>query len=369
MSDSATIWEANTTTAAVPGVSEAELAKWEQSNGVRLPEILRTALKIQNGGAIRNSETQAYALDSIVRPEAKYGDDFWDMSIYEEDEWFPDKRLVFFFAEDNSCRPMYLLDFNANGPEGEPAVFNYFYDTGGDIDEESENVGEFFHGLQSADDRPAVDWAEIDGLDTVHFREKLEVNDTEGGKRATESVIGRLDGQLLIYRHEVWGENESLLKLEIAEPLDPEEMLIEKLDYNPPFYSLSIVSADPDDEEEDQNEIRVESHRLPAGTWKNEDLGALNDIESLSREKLEQLRSKLLGEAGVRAADAAQARQDKTEAMIKGMESMSPAERANLQSKMAANILKHAESALDGKDLDFDKMAEEFDDLLGDEAD
>ena len=36
-----------------PGVAAADISQWEERHGVKLPEPLRTALRLRNGGLVR----------------------------------------------------------------------------------------------------------------------------------------------------------------------------------------------------------------------------------------------------------------------------------------------------------------------------
>ncbi len=365
MANSDASWDTNAEPKKQPGVSEAELDAWQKSNGVQLPAVLREVLSVQNGGLMSNSDTTLFGLSDIVRPDEEV---FYDL---EDDEdlcaKFEDRGLVFAFAEEvNDGLPMYLLNFNANGPTGEPSVHHYYRDMG-DIEPEAATVSAFFAAKQATDSECAVDWTETEKLAPVLFREKCEIPDLEGGKRIVESVVGRLEGRLCVFKHEVWGDEESYLKLEVDEPLDPEELEIETIGSKPRVYSLRLISLDEDDfdddddddeldddfdlddldwdaedddedgedaeddEGEDPDENRTESKRMKDGTWKNASVGALDDIESLSRENLEKLRLELLGEEGAKVARSAEALQAKAgqlaEQLAQKMESMTPEER------------------------------------------
>ena len=52
------------------GVSDAQLAAWERGHGVKLPQVLRDALKRQDGGVIRYSHVRVLPLEEIEPPDA-----------------------------------------------------------------------------------------------------------------------------------------------------------------------------------------------------------------------------------------------------------------------------------------------------------
>ena len=366
MANSDAFWESDAGREKQPGVSEAVLDEWQNANGVQLPAVLREALLVQNGGLLRNSDTTIFGLDDIVRPDEEV---FYELEDDEElSAEFEDQGLVFAFAEEvNDGLPMYLLNFNANGPAGEPSVLHYYRDIG-DIEPEAGTVAEFIAAKQTSDSECAVDWAETGRLDPLLFRDRCEVPDFQGGgKRVVESYVGRLGGVLCVFKHEVSGDVESYLKLEVKEPLDPEELKIETIGSNPRVYCLRLCSLDEDDfddedddeldddfdlddldwdaeddDGEDPDENRTESYRMKDGMWKNASGGALDDIESLSREKLEKLRLELLGEEGEKVARSAEALQAKAgqlaEQLAQKTESMTPEERVQAGMQIAKEL-------------------------------
>ena len=257
---------------------------------------------------------------------------------------------MYAFAEEvNDGLPMYLLNFNANGPAGEPSVHHYYRDMG-DIEPEARTVAEFVVAKQASDSECAVDWTETGRLEPLLFGERCEIPDFQGGgKRVVESFVGRLDGVLCVFKHEISGDEVSYLKLEVKEPLDPEELEIETIGSNPRVYCLRLISLDEDDFDDeddddggDPDENRTESYRMKDGTWKNASGGALDDIESLNKEKLAELRLELLGEEGekvARSADALQAKAGQlAEQLAQKMESMTPEERLKAGMQMAKEL-------------------------------
>lgn len=78
-----------------PGLTGQQIAAWENQHGVRLPELLRSALSRQDGGFVRGTQFRILALAEITNPDAE----FWEWASFDEAE-VPDRALVFRFGED-----------------------------------------------------------------------------------------------------------------------------------------------------------------------------------------------------------------------------------------------------------------------------
>src|SRR5262245_59200768 len=109
------VWEARKGKKKTAGASAAEIKKWETAHGVKLPALLRDALKIQNGGKVRYATIELHPLAEI----APLDEAFWSYAYYSKKK-FADKRIVFGFGESTDGEPLYILNFNAKGPKGEP---------------------------------------------------------------------------------------------------------------------------------------------------------------------------------------------------------------------------------------------------------
>src|SRR5580765_7500009 len=96
-----------------PGVTDAHIADWEAKNGVKLPAILREALKRQNGGVIRYNDVRILPLEAIELPDG----DFFEWVAPGTEA--PNRNWLFQFAFGDE-EPVYLMNFNAAGPQGEP---------------------------------------------------------------------------------------------------------------------------------------------------------------------------------------------------------------------------------------------------------
>ena len=109
------------------GVETAQIAAWESQHGVRLPNLLRQVLGWQDGGYVRHTGIEIYSLKAIVPVD----DDFWRFEEIPEAE-AANHSLVFVSGSEYQVGGEFLLNFNANGPAGEPSVYVFFNDGTGD---------------------------------------------------------------------------------------------------------------------------------------------------------------------------------------------------------------------------------------------
>src|SRR5262249_51199189 len=98
-----------------PALTPDAIPAWEQVHGVTLPEPIRTALGLRNGGVVRNTPFQILPLEQIVPVD----DDFWTFTEIEDDE-APDHGLMFVCGYELQTGATILMNFNAQGPEGPP---------------------------------------------------------------------------------------------------------------------------------------------------------------------------------------------------------------------------------------------------------
>jgi hypothetical protein len=274
------------------GLAEAQIQKWETKHGVRLPRVLREALRQQNGGALRYSDVSVYALDGFKLPD----EEFWEYASYNK-RLFRDVAKVFFFAEGESgCT--FLLNFKEKGPRDEPTVW-YYYSDPGDVRRQSRAVKDFFDSEMAVDTKPKVNWSETEKLNPLLHQETIEQPLNKRMVWRRTHVLGRLHGRLIHFLHEVDGEQERLVRTVIPEPLDREWASINTPDnagHRGPFeYHLQPVDS--------KRMQEVESVRKASGAWKNRTgAGVWVGVESASESKLQALRATLLGKAGARKA-------------------------------------------------------------------
>jgi hypothetical protein len=143
-----------------PGVSEKQIAAWEKRHGVKLPELLRKALAIRNGGSVRNTSLDILPLEQM----APVDEDFWEWTEIDDDE-APDHNLMFVFGEESETGATLLMNFNAGGPKGEPSI--YFDHHGESTYLVNDTLSEFFKANLASAGAPSVDWSETERLPIV----------------------------------------------------------------------------------------------------------------------------------------------------------------------------------------------------------
>jgi len=297
-----------------PGATPEAIAEWEETHGVRLPGLLREALALRNGGRLRDVPLDVLPLDRI-RP---VDDDFREHAYAEEE--VEDWELVFGFAEHAEVDLGFLLDYNAEGPQGEPRVSTY---THGEIEVEpaADSFAEFITAQVETDEAPAVDWAEAVDAPDVLAREVVEIANWGGGSLHLEQVLVRRGDGLIFYSRQSDGATEELSRTTLPGPIVAGLASINA--YRPPpdaTLALHLQSEELD------GIVYVASSRSGDGGWKNSEThGApcFVAFESADRGRLEALRSTVLGaDAGV--AETRQANQD---AMNAKLAAMSPEDR------------------------------------------
>jgi SMI1 / KNR4 family (SUKH-1) len=297
-----------------PGVTANEIQTWEQTHGVALPQALREALVRQNGGVVRYSSVRIQSLANI-KPASE---EFWTYACYPEDE-IPDRRLVFEFADQEERGGQYLLNFNARGPRGEPSIYLFFSDPG-DLDEDSDSLTSFFADLLDVTEEAQVDWAETErpGV-TVLARETIDVSPVFGAGARHEQVLVQDPESLVLYSRLSSKREETLTKLTLPTPLEPNMAAIQPLRPAPiSTHSLHIYPTSND------GIVHVESTRASDGSWKTSTTrGApvYGYFESTDQTKLRALRAQLLG---AEADEQARKREESQALFEQHMNSLSP---------------------------------------------
>lgn len=333
------------------GVTPKELDKWQKSNGVKLPQFLREALLVQNGGKIRYSDIEIHPLQKFTIPD----EDFWD---FAETDGFKRSEQCFEFATDTSDgRPFYVLRYKA---KGEPTVHHHYND--GSVYKTAPRIEDFFKDLIVVDAKPAVDWSEIKTLDKVLFQEKTMMK-LGRSKTTVECVVGRRGGKLFHYRHEISEAEEIYVKERFSEPLDADEAHIQTYPGGP-VYALRLYSKKCD------GNVQVQSHRMADGTWKNRDAGnASTDVQSADRERLVQLRRQLLGKKGATKAEAFDQSMGEWAALGQKVQEMPKDSRKAVGENLAGHFLGKMENLLKGEDVDFEALSQSSLDVLRNSVD
>ena len=205
------------------GVTADAILAWERQYGVTLPEPIRTALGLRNGGCVRNTSVEVLPLAAIVPAD----DDFWDHTDIDEDE-VPEHDLMFAFGSENESGGTFLMNFNANGPEGAPSVYIDYHGESSSL--VSDTITEFFHAQLAASPGPSVDWSETEarrGI-TVIARETIDLSALYKGKAASEDqVLARVDDALVFFTREQSPSGTILTRTTLPLPLDEEAAEIE----------------------------------------------------------------------------------------------------------------------------------------------
>jgi len=274
------------------GVTAEELADWEKNYGVSLPPLLRDALLIQNGGLVlRGKDLRIHRLDEIVPPSAEFWE-FADHELAEEiDEYDP--NLAFWIGCDEHLGGQYLLDFNESGPDAEPVVLEYYPDPG-EATIVADTFEEFIDDRTSRDDVPLFDWSETDALDVVLARQIIDLAADENILVRLEQVLGRREGRLVLYMHELSGEEERYERIFIPEPLDAPMSTVQRC--RPAPANTWFLHLYPVDSDGVQSATSVRD--LDEDEWDNEEADGVPvyaTFESNDRELLKQIRQQLLG--------------------------------------------------------------------------
>ncbi|APW61872.1 SMI1/KNR4 family protein [Paludisphaera borealis] len=285
------------------GATPDELADWERNHAVVLPRLLREALAIRDGGALRDAPIDISPLGAIKQ----VGPDFWEHASVEHE--VENRGLVFEFGRHTEGELGLLLDYNANGPEGEPSVASY---TLGDleVDHVADSLDEFIAAQIETDDAPVVDWDETVDAPDVLGREVVETSTWDGEQSSLEQVLIRRDVGLILYTRQRDSESEILSKTTLPGPIVAPLATIHS--YRPPpdaTFALHLQS------EEFDGIVYLASSKVGESGWKNSVThGAPIYVafESADRGRLEALRSAVLGPA----ARVAESRESSRAAMV-----------------------------------------------------
>jgi hypothetical protein len=264
-----------------PGVTNEQIAAWEKEHRVKLPHLFREVFQQQNGGGVRDLDVFLNALGGLqpIDTEMLFDD------LYEDE--FADTGLVFEFGSDGG-EGIYLLDYNAHGRNGEPAVYLDIRDCG-ELDKVAGSVEKFFAKLLKSSDGAAVDWSEAERLKVV-TREQLDLTDHYHGVPASiDHILGRDDETLVLFVRRRVGNEESLTRTVLPEPLS-DACSIQAISLG--IWTLSLQPRDS------EGIVQIESTRTSTGRWKNRTSHGVPISEmiwSTDRDKLRQLRAELLG--------------------------------------------------------------------------
>ncbi|HEV3342738.1 MAG TPA: SMI1/KNR4 family protein [Pirellulales bacterium] len=298
-----------------PGVGPEEIAEWEARHGVVLPEPLRTAFALRNGGLVRTAPLEILPLDQIVPVD----EGFWDFTEIGESE-APDHSLLFVFGNETEVGGTYLLNFNARGPQGVPSVYLDFH--GESTYHVNDTLGGLFADLLASSAVASVDWSEAEDLAAL-ARESIDLSPIYDGRPASiDQVLAREGDALILLTRERTPEGEVLTRTTLPLPLEAASTEIGPRRPAPiATFGLHLQPEESDDIVEQQSKTDDD------GRWKNSTgrgVPIYVTFESTDRQRLVSLRSQLLGPAGTARAEA---RQERQEELVATLDSLPPAER------------------------------------------
>ncbi len=309
-----------------------------------MPEPIRTALGLRNGGCVRNTSIEVLPLAAIVPAD----DDFWDHTDIDEDE-VPEHNLMFAFGSENESSGTLFMNFNANGPEGAPSVYIDYHGESSSL--LNETIAGFFDNQLAASPGPSVDWSETEakrGI-TVIARETIDLSALYKGKPASEDqVLARVDDALVLFTRASLPGGTTLTRTTIPLPL--EEAVAEIEPHRPAPLSTFILLLEPTDTD---GIIHEESATDKDGLWKNstqEGTPVYVTFESTDRGRLESLRAQLFGAEAAAGLEAKEVRQAD---LKKSLDGLPPDQRtaALLQAAMAMKQETDAQFAAQYPDL------------------
>jgi hypothetical protein len=273
-----------------PGVTPEQVAAWEGAHGVRLPDVLRQALSRQDGGYVRDTQFRILPLAEIRCPD----EEFWHFASYKEEE-VADRRLVLLFAWNDEFSGSYYLNYNAQGPDGEPSVLVHHHDPG-DLDRCAKSVSKFLTRMLDTADTPQVDWSETASLEIL-ARETIDLSRLDAAGAAFEQVLGRQGGALVLFTRERTSEGERLTRTTLPEPLENDGAFAGS--WRPHrsgpvrTYALQLQPRETD------GMVAIESKQTKDGRWKNATSRGVPIyvmFESTDRDRIEALRQVLFSD-------------------------------------------------------------------------
>lgn len=300
------------TEAKVPrGVTEEEILEWEEGTGVTLPEPLRTALSLRNGGFVRNAPIEILALGEMVPLD----DDFWKFTELDLDE-APDHDLVLLFGSETETGATLLMNFNAQGPGGAPSV--YFDHHGESTYLVGDTIAGFFEEQLASAAEPSVEWSEAETIPSVIARETIDLSTLYDGRPASEEqVLARGDDALILFTRQRTPDGETLTRTTLPLPLDAGWAQIAP--YRPApiaTFALQLQPVENDGMVEEQSAMN-EDRRWKNSTSRGVPIYVM--FESTDRDRLQALRTQILGNEGAARAQAKQGRQAAFQQTLEGL--------------------------------------------------
>jgi hypothetical protein len=328
-----------------PGVGAEEFVAWQREHGVTMPEPIRTALGLRNGGFVRNASIAILPLDQIVPVD----DDFWRLTELVEDE-APDHGLMFVFGSEIQSGATFLMNFNAHGPEGPPSV--YIDHHGESTYLVNDTIGGYFEAELASDAEPSVDWSEAEGRLSIIASETIDLSDEDEDVPASlEQILAREGESLILFTRRRSPEGESLTRTTLPLPLDAGLAEIQ------PHPAASMLHLQP---ETSEGIVEACSERNDDGRWKNSTSRGVPvyvTFESTDRDRLLALRTRLLG---VEGAARARAKEDRQAALTETLGTLTPDQRTAAMMQAALKLKEENERKFAAEFGDPDTMPPEL---------
>lgn len=290
---------------ASPGLSREQIHDCGVRFGVRFPDSFAELYSAQNGGCVRDEDLTLFPLPTseetggfgvIATVERIAEEDEFAREMVEEELGNP--RLVLLFAGDDG-HTYHALDFNANGPEGEPRVLWLDFECS-EWDEVSLSFGELVEDLTRSDDECAVDMQEIERL-TVIAHETIEHEYENGIRERVEQHLCDAGNTLVLFASSNGLEGQEFSRVEITKPLDADACVISPMRPKPNQTFMLMLQPD-----EDEGILWTSSRKTSDGRWKNgtsRGVPVYAEVESKEKSRLKELRTRILGgEVSARAA-------------------------------------------------------------------
>jgi hypothetical protein len=300
-----------------PGAPAAEIQEWESRHKLKLPEPIRTAIGIRNGGNVRNTSIEILPLDQIVPVD----DDFWEYTEISEEE-APQHQLLFIFGNETETGGTFLMNFNARGPAGEPSV--YIDHHGESTYLVNQSLSAFFESEMATSPEPTVKWADAQKDADPIARVDIDLSSIYDGAHASfEQALTRGSDELILFTRERSPGIETVSRTTLPLPLDPDWAQIRPFRPAPiRTFSLHLQPVNTD------GIVEKRSSKTADGQWKNATSRGTPIyvmFESADRGKLETLRAQVLGSESAAKAQAKQARDAEFQDLLANLP---PAQRA-----------------------------------------
>ena len=280
------------------GATRDRILKWEAERGVQLPKLLRKVYREHNGGLVRSTQLELYALEQIVPPDERA----WATLHPEKADAgaFVDHSRVLIIGWDNESGGQYFLNYNECYDDEDPSIWSCTGSESG-IRRVSPSASRYLKKLATASDKSEVDWEESERLEVLADDVVDESSWLPPGT-VSRYLLARGDGVLVLYRESLdFGTGgKRLTRIELPLPLEADAMILRQRRMDGPW----TLQLQP---KRSSGIIYIESTELPTGGWRNrrsKGAPAYDVFESESKEKLEELRIELIGEKAARECEA-----------------------------------------------------------------